>query len=298
MASSPTTTTVLEQKTNSLKLTLDHPIPSGDTAAEITFFKDPEDGSTPFYYVYSPPEGQPQTNIGSETLKVTIQDIRGKESTFSVDSSGFVALENIPSKLVYEDWENDDIIKKNYYPEIEKLLLDNLIGANRVFIFDHTIRRTTPLPNTSPADVRQPVMRAHIDQTGQATLNRVRYHLPEEADELLKGRVRIVNVWRPLKGPIRAFPLAMADSRTVGFNDLTAVEHRYPDRTGWTVGVRHRPAQKWWYWSGMKEHERILLQCFDSHGSQARVAHTAFEHPESLPEDGRESIEVRALIFG
>ncbi len=48
----------------------------------------------------------------------------------------------------------------------------------------------------------------------------------------------------------------------------------------------------------MKEDERVLLQCFDSHGSQARVAHTAFVHPESLPEDGRESIEVRALIFG
>ncbi len=37
----------------------------------------------------------------------------------------------------------------------------------------------------------------------------------------------------------------MADSRTVGFNDLIAVEHRYPDRTGFTVGVRHRPAQRY-----------------------------------------------------
>jgi len=283
--------TVLEQQTNTLKLTLDHPVPSGDTTSEINFFKDPEDGSTPFSYVYDPPEGKPKQNYGTEAVKVVIQDIRGKESIFSVDSSGFAALSNNPSKLVYKDWENDAVIEEKYYPEVKKLLMDNLPGASRVLIFDHTIRRTV-------GATRAPVLRAHIDQTGEASLKRVYRHLPEEANELVKGRVRIVNVWRPLKGPVRALPLAMADSRTVGFNDLTAVEHRYPDYTGWTVGVRYRPAQKWWYWSGMKEDERFLLQCFDSHGSQARGAHTAFVHPDSLPEDGRESIEVRALIFG
>lgn len=176
MVSSTTTTTVLK-----------HSVPSGDTAAEITFFKDPADGSIPFNYVYKPPEGQPQSNIGSEIVKVEIQDIRGKESTFSVDSSGFVALSNIPSKMVYKDWENDEIIKKNYYPEVEKLLLDNLTGANRVLIFDHTIRRTTPLDNTPPEDIREPVKRAHIDQNERASHSRVRLHLPGEADELLKG---------------------------------------------------------------------------------------------------------------
>lgn len=211
MASSTITTTVLEQKT--LELTLDHPVPSGDTASEITFYKDPEDGSTPFNYVYAPPEGQPQYNFGSEVVKVEIQDIRGKENTFSVDSSGFVALSNIPSKQLYDDWENDEIIKKTYYPEVEQLLLDNLSGASRVLIFDHTIRRTKPIANTPPAEARGPVMRSHIDQTGQAALNRVRHHLPEEADELLKGM-----------------------RKTCAF---------------------------------------CFSQCFDSHGSLARVAHTA-----------------------
>jgi hypothetical protein len=292
MTSSIISTTVLDQQTNRLNLTSDHAVPSGDTAADIIFFNDPENGATAFNYVQEPPAGQPQRNYGADTQKVTIQDIRGKENTFSVDSSGFAALPNITSQLKYEDWEHDAVIKENYYPEVEQLLLNNLPGASRVLIFDHTIRCTTPGAH------REPVTRAHIDQTAQASLNRVRHHLPEEADELIKGRVRIINVWRPLKGPIRAFPLAMADSRTVGFNDLTAVEHRYPDRTGWTAGVRHRAAQKWWYWSGMKENERILLQCFDSHGSQARVAHTAFKHPDSQPTDERESIEVRALIFG
>jgi len=284
--------TILEQQTHSLKLTSDHPVPSGDTTSEINFFKDPEDGSAPTTYRYDPPEGKPTQNYGKEIVKVVIQDIRGKESIFSVDSSGFAALSNIPSKLAYKDWESDAVIEETYYPEVKKLLMDNLPGASRVLTFDHTIRRTVV------GATRAPVLRAHIDQTPQASLNRVYRHLPEEADELVKDRVRIVNVWRPIKGPVRGFPLAVADSRTVGFNDLAAIEHRYINWTGWTVGVRYRPAQKWWYWSGMKEDERLLLQCFDSHGSQARGAHTAFVHPDSLPEDGRESIEVRALVFG
>ena len=90
----------------------------------------------------------------------------------------------------------------------------------------------------------------------------------------------------------------MADSRTVAQNDLIPVEHRYPDRTGETAGVRHNDAQQWYYWSGMKENERVLLQCFDSHGNSARVAHTAVVDHRLGKEKGRESIEVRALVFG
>jgi hypothetical protein len=51
--------------------------------------------------------------------------------------------------------------------------------------------------------------------------------------------------------------------------------------------------------------ERLLLECFDSEslkpGSniKGRVPHTAFEDPRTRAEaEGRESIEVRALVFG
>jgi len=110
--------------------------------------------------------------------------------------------------------------------------------------------------------------------------------------------VRIINVWRPLKGPVKAYPLAMADSKSVADKDLVPVEHRYPHVTGETAGVRHADGQQWWYWSGMGEQERILLQCFDNQGGKARVGHTAFVDPRSPEGEGRESIEVRALVFG
>lgn len=211
-----------------------------------------------------------------------------------MDHNAFEVASNVPSNE--HEFTDDAKIRGVYYPEVEKLLLESLPGANRVLLFDYTIRRS------SPNAERAPVTRVHIDQTPSSAAARVRFHLPEEAEELLQGRYRIINVWRPLNGPVMAHPLAVADSATVRDEDLIPVEHRYPDRTGETAAVRYNPGQNWYYWSGMKNEDRLFLKCFDSDetvGPFGRVPHTAFVDPRT-PEGaiGRESIEVRALVFG
>ena len=262
-------------------------IPRGSVTTKLQFYSAPADGSKPFNYVESPPEGQPQRNFGDTDLPVTIHDIRGQESNFNLDTNAFTTLATSPS--AEKSFTDDASIKEKYYPEVEALLLKHVPGATRILLFDHTIRRA--IGN------RNPVTRVHIDQTKKSATARVHHHLPDEAEELLKGRVRIVNVWRPLNGPVQATPLAFADSTTVKDEDLIGIEHRYPDRTGETAAVQHRD-EKWHYWSGMENDERLLLECFDSEKG-GRVPHTAFADPRS-PEGGkqRESIEVRALIFG
>ena len=262
-------------------------IPRGALDTKLKFYKAPADGSRPFNYVESPPEGQPQRNFGDADLPVTIHDIRGQESNFILNINAFSTLKTSPS--AEKSFTDDASIKKNYYPEVESLLLEHVPGAKRILLFDHTIRRAT--------GNRNPVTRVHIDQTAESATARVHHHLPDEAEELLKGRVRIVNVWRPLNGPVQTTPLAFADSTTVKDDDLIGIEHRYPDRTGETAAVQHRE-EKWHYWSGMENDERLLLECFDSEKG-GRVPHTAFVDPRS-PEGAREreSIEVRALIFG
>jgi hypothetical protein len=288
-----TTTT---QTTNSERLRLkEQGAPSGPVTATITFYAPPADGATPFNYVSTPPAGSPQRNYGEDEHEVSISDLRNhpEQSSFTLDSAGFQSLENTPTRMQYDDWTSDSTVKERYYPEVEQLLLQNVPGgAKRIFLFDHTIRRT------EPSAARAPVRRAHVDQTTKSTAERVRLHMGDEADELLKGRVRIVNAWRPLRGPVKAFPLAYADSRSLRDDALVPVEHRYPDRTGETAGVRYDPGQRWWYWSGMTPDEVVLLQCADLGGPGARTPHTAFVDPRSPPEEGRESIEVRALVFG
>ena len=265
-------------------------VPNGPVTVSLKFFAPPPDGSKPFNYPLGtePPEGYPLRNFGDADIEVTIQDIRGRESLYNLDENAFTAMKAGPSNGV--DFTSDESIKTKYYPEMDGFLRNAFPQAERVFVFDHTVRPS--------GGERPPVLRTHIDQSPKAALGRVRSFFPvEEADRLVKQRVRIINVWRPLNGPVRASPLAFADSRTVADDTLHVVEHRYADRTGETLSLA-RGNQQWCYWSGIGDEERLLLQIFDSEKG-ARLPHTAFEDPRT-PVDAapRESIEVRALVFG
>ena len=73
----------------------------------------------------------------------------------------------------------------------------------------------------------------HIDQTYEASVKRVHQLLGADADRLLKGRVRIINVWRPIRNPVAHKPLAVSDWRYLDTeHDLVLVRFIYPDRVG------------------------------------------------------------------
>ncbi|KAI4119391.1 MAG: hypothetical protein LQ345_000699 [Seirophora villosa] len=267
-------------------------IPTGPLTAPLNFYSPPSDNSTPYNYVSTPPPTLPQRNFSDFTHATEIRDLRGREDDFKASVHGFAAVQDVSSRATRGTFDDETAIREIYYPEVEELLLQHT-GAKRILLFDHTIRLAAPGAN------RAPVNRVHVDQTAKSAEQRVRFHLPAaEAEEMLKGRVRIINVWRPLNPPIAAYPLAVADSRSVPPEAMVGIEHRYPDRTGETAAVRWTEGQEWWYWSGMKADERLLLQCFDSEDGGARVPHSAFVDPRSGEGVGRESIEVRALVFG
>ncbi|KAL4966526.1 uncharacterized protein BDV14DRAFT_39509 [Aspergillus stella-maris] len=267
---------------------------SGPVNVELRFLDPPKDGSIPHAVV--PAVGQPSENYDAASHEVSLKDIRGQEKDFNLDKDAFAVLQNIPSSLTYESWDSDKTVKSTYYDEVKDLILQNVPGAHKVVIFDHTIRRYNP-----EAD-RQPVIFAHVDQTPYAAELRVREHVkdPAEAEELLKGRYRIINVWRPLNGKVESMPLAFATATSVAPEDLSKIERRYPHYTGETMGVKYNPNQQWLYWSGIDNDERILIKCSDTQeGVAKRVPHSAFVDPRSTEASRpRESIEVRALVFG
>jgi len=275
--------------TTTESFTLRSPI-GGDVSAKINFYSPPEDGSKPFNYVEQPPEGQPQRNFSEMEKEVKIEDIRGQEEKFNLDRDAFQAVSNIPSAARF-DVDDEEHIKSVYYPEVEKLILEHVPGAQKVVFFDHTIRRSGPNAH------RAPVTRAHVDQTAKSTAERVRLHAGEE---YLNGRYRIINVWRPINGTVEAHPLGFASATSVEPGVLVPVEHRYPHRIGETAQVSYSEKMRWYYWSGMGNEERLFLKCWDSQeGVNPSVPHTAFVDPNSPPDaKGRESIEVRALVFG
>ncbi|KAI0041994.1 hypothetical protein FA95DRAFT_1598697 [Auriscalpium vulgare] len=266
-----------------------------DVHTQLNYFASTTTGEPPYNFTYSPPEGTPQSNIVPEPYPATIHDVRGKEDTVSLDTTGFAFIKHVSEEKEFID---EEAIKSKYYKEVEEILKKEA-GAKKVFIFDHTIRR--PSADGQPQDTtRGPVTRVHVDQSFKAGLDRVRHHLPEDADRLLQGRVRIINVWRPIGNPVAHHPLAVADWRSLNPDeDLISTRHIYPDREGATFSVKYNPKHQWYYQSNQTPEEVILIKCFDTDDSGARLTpHTAFldsTSPTDAPQ--RQSIEVRALVF-
>jgi len=220
----------------------------------------------PASYRIEPPPGVPRWNGIDEPRDVTIEDARGREAEFTLDRNGF-ALVKAPTKVA--DFYSPDEIKRVYYPEVERLLRDKL-GANRVFVFDHNVR------NATREGLAVPSRQVHNDHTVNSAPRRVRDHLGADAEELLKHRFGIVNVWRPIP------------------SDLV-----YAHVRGETSRVAYNPAHRWYYFSDMQPDEVLFIRVHDSaNDGRARLSfHTSFDNPLTPGAPPRESIEVRTLVF-
>jgi hypothetical protein len=251
-------------------------------------------------YAYEPPAGVPMSNVQVEGHATTIHDLRPRASEFALDEVGFRFLTH--RSVVKNFWDEEEI-KRVYYPESIDLL-KRMTGAAEVRVFDHTLRRRVPGKGDRSTGVPpQPANLVHVDQTATSGVARLRVAYPDEADALLRRRVAIVNLWRPITSPVLDAPLAMCDARSVTPKDLVASEPVYRDRRGETYNLTYNPTQRWFYAPEMRADEVLLLKCFDSRddGAVSRFApHTAFTDPTAPPDaPPRESIELRTfLIFG
>lgn len=251
----------------------------------------------PRNYTFDPPPGVPRSNSTREAHTVAIHDARPVASEISLDREGFAVLHQ--QSAVKDFWDEDEV-RRVYYPEVQRVLAE-LTGASKVFIFDHTLRRRVKgAVDWSREAPRQPATRVHVDHTADSGPQRVRDFFGDEAAALLRGRVQVINLWRPIRGPLRDAPLAVCDAESVAPGDLVASDLVYQHRVGETYDVTFNPSHRWFYVPQMQPDEALLLKCFDSAtDGRARFApHTAFEDP-TAPADAppRESIEIRTLVF-
>jgi hypothetical protein len=242
----------------------------------------------PHSYQFDPPPEVPRTNAVHEPRTVWIRDLRSVASQFSLDVQGAALLTH---KSKVRDFYDEEEVKSVYYTEAECLVAE-ATGARRVFVFDHTIRRDS--------GARVPVPRVHNDYTVKSGPQRVRDLLPEEAARLLDQRFAVINIWRPIKGPLEDSPLAVCDAQSVAFEDFVASDLIYRDRIGETYQVKFNPAHRWFYAPRMRQEEVLLIKSYDSaeDGRARFTPHAAFVDPTApankLP---RESIELRTLVF-
>jgi hypothetical protein len=251
----------------------------------------------PRYYAFEPQPGEPRSNLEPEPHQVRIHTLRPIAGELGLDVQGFALKEQ---RSAVQDFWDDEEVRRIYYPEAERFLKD-VTGASRIFIFDHLQRRRVPgQEDRSRSGPRQPATRVHVDHTDRSGPQRVRDLMGAEAEELLKGRVQVINMWRPIRGPLRDAPLAVCDSRTVAPDDLVASDLVYRERVGETYSVRYNPAHRWFYVPEMRRDEALLLKIADTKTdiSARFMPHTAFTDPTTPPDAfPRESIELRTLVF-
>lgn len=116
-------------------------------------------------------------------------------------------------------------------------------------------------------------------------------------------RSSIINIWRPLTGPVTNAPLAMLDYRSLSQDDMAKHGHMF----GVGFDIHHSAGQSWSYIRHQQSDEIIFLKCYDSLQGADRSAlyagHVAVKvdgdeegiAPELIRP--RESIEVRLVAL-
>jgi len=240
-----------------------------------------------------------RTSGSAELHEMEVVDGRPLASGFSLEVNGFELVEH---RTAVKSFFDADELKEVYYPEVAALVKARS-GAARVVVFDHTLRSGSEEEREAKL-LREPVLSAHNDYTEWSGPQRVREIMGDEAERLLAQRFAIIQVWRPAypeaADPIRSNPLALADARSVAFEDLLLAERRYPHRVGQTYRLKHNPRHRWFYFPQMRRNEAIVFKVYDSEkdGRARFTPHTSFDDPATASgAPPRQSIEARALAF-
>ncbi len=100
----------------------------------LRYFTPPADGSKAWSNInVDPTTGERASNWEYRTHAVKVENLRGRTDA-TLDKNGFQFFHH-PAK--HTSFENDEEIKREYYPESIELL-KQLTGASRVVLFDHS----------------------------------------------------------------------------------------------------------------------------------------------------------------
>ncbi|KAF8849538.1 hypothetical protein BDZ45DRAFT_809874 [Acephala macrosclerotiorum] len=167
----------------------------------------------------------------------------------------------------YEDFDDDAKIKQVFLKELAESLKASL-NASRVQIFEHLIRKANPnFPLRSPEEWKyiQPTTVYHVGMTRAlgATMARRLNHkiwLPDVPFH----NYQYINIWKPLRGPVRDWPLALCDPKSVSPASLQDGDVVFEDFVIENKLLHHESTQKWYYASNQDTDEVWLFLQADS----------------------------------
>ncbi|KAF5601716.1 uncharacterized protein FSUBG_8082 [Fusarium subglutinans] len=265
--------------------------------AEIEYLKpDPlYDEQQPYSIASRPPLGIKRTNIMQVPVKTSIHNSRGKKAQFSLNVNGFEWVDHPLNFDVNQDAQVND-----YMNEMGTFLRQHL-NAEKVIVYDYVIRhqreKNQPRPEGVSRKVKKQILGAHIDISRESAISRIKLKCEDQAEELLEKHWQIVNIWRPLNGPVKSMPLAVCDSRYLHEDDIVASDIVLPHLQIQAYEIWYNPNQAWYFLDQQESTEVLLMLSADSITS-IRCAHSAFEDPKTKTDDPkRQSIELRCMVF-
>ena len=228
--------------------------------------------------------------------EMAVRNGRPLRDTFDFDTHGFVFVDH---RTQVADFTDERERTRVYDPEVQALIKKHT-GATDVHVFDHTIRVSDEEVQKA-VNARPTVKSVHNDYTESSAPRRLREIVGDaEAERRMRKRWAIVQVWRPIRGPVLIDPLGICDGRSIPQQGFIRVERRYKYRTGEVYHIAHHPTHEWYYFPRMTRDEALVFKVFDSDERKPSrfTAHSAFDDPETPPDaPPRESIETRTFAF-
>lgn len=284
----------------------------------------PESWQVKLNYGEEPPSGKrngryidPSQDKGdcvdtNKDLAATMHNARLLAGSIQLESHGF-ELQTWPSAV--QDFRNRSEVEHMYYEEM-RALIKKASGADRVLIFDHTIRHSDNknLNASGGGDSAAPVPRVHCDYTADSAPRRLmqfaktgvyshirkRNLTEEDIKDLASRRFAFINVWRSISDlPVEKKPLACCDTRTTPASEHFLYELIFPDRVGENYSLKYKDTHKWYYYPRMAKDECLIFKVYDKKEDGPRFTfHTAFDDPLTTANSpARESIEIRSIAF-
>ena len=253
--------------------------------------------------IFPPASGRKMESPKRQRVSVKVYDCRPIFDQLDLDTAGF-AVVRAPTS--FADFYDEQAVRHSYFAE-SAALLGRHLSARAVFVFDYNVRNKTLAEQHVPG-VGYPTDGAHNDYTLESGPRRIEEVLVDNhASELLDRRAAIINIWRPIRGPVQDHPLAVCDARSTHLDDFIAtdIEHfnqddlEKPSLSGQIYSFVHNDNHRWFYVADMQKEEVMFLKCYDTatDGRACFTGHTGFYNP-ACPEDflPRESIELRTVV--
>jgi hypothetical protein len=241
-----------------------------------------------------------RSSLPLRRVEIEVRDARTAPEPATLEREGFT-LARAPTAVT--DFADQGQILRTYLPELGETIR-RLYGAAQVWMSPGTVIRVTDPAERAARHTPDAARFLHLDYSSRSAPEFLADTLGFDAAQARQyRRIFAVNTWRSITPPPQDVPLAVCDKRSSSLDDLVVADANYqagPVSKSFEITlVRHNPAHRWWFYSGLGPEELMVFKGWDlSPRPTPSCIHGAFVDPTCSPDaPPRVSIEARGFAL-